>query len=108
MGKKTKDIKTQDVEETKEQSPAVSTDGSTGSKGKAGAGKPAEEITPDRNIATGLIDIDDMAEAQGLPGWEKAALFRAAGWSKGKKVSAAVFESALESLRKRQMGGGKL
>jgi len=108
MGKKTKDIKAQAVEETKEQSPAVSTDESTGSKGKAGEGKPAEEITPDHNIATGLIDIDDMAESQGLPGWEKAALFRAANWAKGKKVSAAVFESALESLRKRQMGGGKL
>lgn len=43
-----------------------------------------------------------------LPAWELAALRQAAGWPDGKQVSEAEFTAALDQLRSRPQGGGRL
>lgn len=60
--------------------------------------------TPDN----GLIDIDELAKTKGLPGWEKAAFFRAAAWAPGKKVTEKTFDQGLKKFRNRQLGSGKI
>lgn len=54
-----------------------------------------------------LIDVDELIAARGLPGWQGAALRRYAGWAPGKAVTETDFETALEGLAKRPMGGGR-
>lgn len=56
---------------------------------------------------TGLQDVDELIRTHGLPAWQGAALCRFAGWAPGKAVSEAEFETALEGLAKRPMGGGR-
>jgi hypothetical protein len=48
------------------------------------------------------------ALAADLPAWELAALRRAARWAEGKQVSEAEFTAALDQLRNRPQGGGRL
>ena len=43
-----------------------------------------------------------------LSAWELAALRQAAGWAEGKQVSEAEFTAALDQLRNRPQGGGRL
>ena len=46
--------------------------------------------------------------AAGLPAWELAALRHATGWADGKQVSEAEYAAALDKLRNRPQGGGRL
>lgn len=75
---------------------------------EAEAVKGAEAITEAlAESPTGLQDVDELIRAHGLPAWQGAALCRFAGWAPGKAVSEAEFETALEGLAKRPMGGGR-
>lgn len=116
MGKETKKI-----EDAKKQDPDTRPAADTGDKGKTIAVKSAESVLTGKPTAnsgdgfksvpkrdSGLVDIDDLAKEQGLPEWEKAAFFRAAGWAPGKKVASALFGLALAKFRNRQLGGGKI
>lgn len=55
-----------------------------------------------------LRPVEDHAKAQGLPAWELAALRQATGWAPGKTVSVEQFGQALEQLRKRRLGCGRI
>lgn len=85
-------------------------------------GKETEKDTKQQDIAkpvvkaagitkttdSALVDINKLANAYGLPGWEKAGLFKASGWAQGKKVADSEFKQALDKFRKRKLGGGKI
>jgi hypothetical protein len=79
----------------------------TGVKGKPESAKKAKS-SPAKNPDNDLVDIDELAETKGLPGWEKAAFFRAAGWAAGKKATEKAFGQGLKKFRERQLGSGKI
>jgi hypothetical protein len=72
--------------------------------------EPAKKVksSVSKKLGTDFIDIDKLAENKGLPGWEKAAFFRAKGWAPGKKVTEKEFSRGFEKFRKRQLGSGKI
>ena len=55
-----------------------------------------------------LIDIDELATGKEMPGWEKAAFFRSAGWASGKKITKKEFDQTWARFKKRQMGSGRI
>ena len=55
-----------------------------------------------------LFPVENLAGKQGVPGWETAALMRAAGWAAGKQVSESDFQTALNRFRSRPQGGGRI
>jgi len=55
-----------------------------------------------------LEDINVLAAEMGLKDWEKAALFKAAGWAAGKQVTNPAFVEKVELFRARQMGAGRI
>jgi hypothetical protein len=74
-----------------------------------------EEAAPNKSSvpvraksAESMLDIDDLADRAGLKRWEKKALCQAAGWAPGKQVTGPVFDQALDKLRRRPIGGGKI
>lgn len=58
--------------------------------------------------ATPLQPVESLAKAVKLPTWELAALRQATGWVDGKAVTQAEFDLAVDRLRSRQQGGGKI
>lgn len=55
-----------------------------------------------------IIDIEALAEENGLADWERAAFFHAAEWAGGKQVSREDFMAALDKFKARRMGGGRI
>lgn len=53
-----------------------------------------------------LYPVEELAE--GIPAWELAALRQAAGWAVGKQVGRDAFDAALDKLRTRPQGGGRI
>lgn len=53
-----------------------------------------------------LVPLDELAAD--LPAWELAALRQATGWAAGKQVTEVEYKTALENLRTRPQGGGKI
>lgn len=43
-----------------------------------------------------------------VPSWQQAALCRFMGWEDGKMVSDAEYREALNSLKRRRLGGGRM
>lgn len=76
-----------------------------GTKQAGTAKKPKEPMS---ETSQELVDIDMLAEENGLSDWEKAGLFHAAGWAAGRLVSSDDFAAALERFRNRRMGGGMI
>jgi len=72
---------------------------------RAATSEPAE-VTPAKPDEMRLVE--EHAYAQGLPAWELAALRQATGWAPGKTVSAEQFGQAVELLRRRRLGGGRI
>jgi hypothetical protein len=54
------------------------------------------------------LDVLALAGQMNLAAWERAGLFKAAGWAPGKQVSLSVFTAALEGFRERRQGGGRI
>jgi hypothetical protein len=68
-------------------------------QGGAEAALPPEHQTPP------LERIEDLAEANRIPGWQSAALHKFMGWEPGKKVTANVYKAGLARLKNRRIGG---
>jgi len=62
-------------------------------------------ITKEKEIEQ---DVVILAGHMNLAAWERAGLFKAAGWAPGKQVSLSVFTAALEGFRERRQGGGRI
>jgi hypothetical protein len=69
------------------------------SLGVADGGVAAEASDPP------LERIEDLAEANRVPGWQSAALHKLMGWEPGKRVSAAEYKTGLARLKNRRIGG---
>ena len=54
-----------------------------------------------------LENMDELAARFRVPQWQQAALVRFMGWAPGKRVSAQEYETALDALLSRRMGGGR-
>ena len=61
-----------------------------------------------KTVKKGLKDVETLAKEKGLKGWELAALRQATGWIDGKQVTDKEFDAALERLRGRRQGSGKI
>lgn len=63
---------------------------------------------PEESDAAPLFSLDALAMEFRVPSWQQAALCRQQGWEKGKLVTHAEYQRALESLGSRRQGGGRL
>lgn len=55
-----------------------------------------------------LYPVEEFAKKTSVPGWELAALRQATGWAAGKQTTQDEFDSALDKLRNRPQGGGRI
>ncbi len=55
-----------------------------------------------------LESLAVLADRHRVPGWQQAALMRMMGWDDGKAVSDEEYRDALDKLRNRRLGGGRL
>ena len=80
--------------------------------GGAGAESPLEPDTsvnsPAGNARVALESLAVLANRHRVPGWQQAALMRMMGWDDGKMVTDAEYRMALDKLRSRRLGGGRL
>lgn len=80
--------------------------------GGAGAESPLEPDTsvnsPAGNARVALESLAVLANRHRVPGWQQAALMRMMGWDDGKMVTDAEYRMALDKLRSRSLGGGRL
>lgn len=56
----------------------------------------------------GLESLNVLADRHRVPTWQQAALGRLMGWEAGKMVSNADYVSALDKLKSRPVGGGRM
>lgn len=54
-----------------------------------------------------LLSLEELEMEFRVPSWQQAALIRNMGWASGKKVTRAEYESAMEALSGRRLGGGR-
>lgn len=86
--------------DTTEESPTAS---ATGSEAKEPTGEPdAAQIQPV------LETLSVLADRHRVTSWQQAALMRCMGWESGKLVTDAEYRAALERIKNRPMGGGRL
>lgn len=83
----------------------------TGDIGKSGTGAdlgPDEGGGADSGEKSAVLEnMDELAARFRVPQWQQAALVRFMGWAPGKRVSAQEYETALDALLSRRMGGGR-
>ena len=78
----------------------------TGDEDKARENEPVPEA--ERPQAPLLESIAILSDRHRVPGWQQAALMRMMGWDDGKMVTDAEYRMALDKLRSRRLGGGRL
>jgi hypothetical protein len=52
-----------------------------------------------------LFSLEELAEANRVPGWQSAALHKLMGWEPGKRVTENVYKAGLARLKTRRIGG---
>ena len=78
----------------------------TGDEDKARENEPGPEA--ERPQAPLLESIAILSDRHRVPGWQQAALMRMMGWDDGKMVTDAEYRMALDKLRSRRLGVGRL
>lgn len=58
--------------------------------------------------SSGLENLSVLADRHRVPSWQQAALCRFMGWEDGKMVRDAEYREALNSLKNRRLGGGRM
>lgn len=108
------DVETTVVENTAEQNANTEDDKDEGRLKAPAIGdedKPQEnEPGPEAERAQAplLESIAILSNRHRVPGWQQAALMRLMGWDDGKFVTDAEYRAALDKLRSRRLGGGRL
>lgn len=64
--------------------------------------------TPGAEQKATLENLSVLAARHRIPPWQQAALMRCMGWADGKMVTDAEYRQALERIKNRPMGGGRL
>ena len=75
-----------------------------------GAAQPEASKTEDVATATGgeLESLSVLADRHRVPTWQQASVCRLMGWADGKAVTNAEYMDALEKLKTRRVGGGRM
>jgi hypothetical protein len=60
---------------------------------------------PDPDPELKLYTLEELAEANRIPGWQSAALHKLMGWEPGKRVTENVYKAGLARLKNRRIGG---
>lgn len=68
---------------------------------------PPEKPEPD-TAAPALESLAALADRHRVPTWQQAALCRYMGWEDGKMVADAAYLDALDKLKTRRVGGGRM
>ncbi len=72
------------------------------------AGRETSAPQAETKSGADLRPIEDLAQAACVPAWELAGLMRAVSWAEGKQVTEKDFNAALNALKKRGQGGGRI
>lgn len=78
-----------------------------GSKGDANTPPDDTEQAPQVDTPE-LESLSVLSDRHRVPTWQQAALMRLMGWNEGKKVYDADYTKALEALKGRRIGGGRM
>ncbi len=75
-----------------------------------GAAQSEASKTEDVATATGgeLESLSVLADRHRVPTWQQASVCRLMGWADGKAVTNAEYMDALEKLKTRRVGGGRM
>ena len=74
----------------------------------AETGTPPEPPETPEPQAPALESLALLADRHRVPTWQQAALCRYMGWEDGKKVSNADYLDALDKIKTRRVGGGRM
>ena len=70
---------------------------------------PEAPAAPETDVETSALEnLSVLADRHRVPSWQQAALCRFMGWEDGKMVSDAEYREALNSLKRRRLGGGRM
>lgn len=70
-----------------------------------GGENPPENTTP---ATPALETLAELANRYRVPAWQQAALVRFMGWAEGRQVTATDYAAALDNLKNRRVGGGRM
>lgn len=96
----------QDVSKTDAE--AVTPEGSATTQETGDVAKDATSKPDDAPPQSVLETLSVLADRHRIASWQQAALMRCMGWEAGKMVTDAEYRGALERVRSRPMGGGRL
>lgn len=69
--------------------------------------EPPETPEPEKEVPA-LESLAVLADRHRVPTWQQAALCRLMGWEDGKMVANAEYLDALDKLKTRRVGGGRM
>lgn len=70
---------------------------------------PEAPAAPETDVETPALEsLSVLADRHRVPSWQQAALCRFMGWEDGKMVRDAEYREALNSLKNRRLGGGRM
>lgn len=73
------------------------------------ASAPEQNLEPAaKTAAPAQESLAELANRYRVPAWQQAALLRLMAWAEGKQVTEADYAAALESLKNRRVGGGRV
>ena len=77
-----------------------------------GEGAAQSEASKTEDVATAaggeLESLSVLADRHRVPTWQQASVCRLMGWADGKAVTNAEYMDALEKLKTRRVGGGRM
>lgn len=68
---------------------------------------PEKDVAAPAQEAAELLSLSALAARRRVPSWQQAALCRYMGWADGKMLTEEAYQTALNSLAQRHMGGGR-
>ena len=69
---------------------------------------PEKDVEAPALESSELMSLSVLADRHRVPSWQQAALCRFMGWEDGKMVRDAEYREALNSLKRRRLGGGRM
>ena len=81
--------------------------GTSPEEGTEGKPENSQEFAPEQEVSE-LESMNVLADRHRVPTWQQSAVNRLMGWEAGKMVSNADYVSALDKLKARPVGGGRM
>lgn len=87
---------------------ADAAEGSARASANGDEDKAAADAPDEAQIQPPLETLSVLADRHRVTSWQQAALMRCMGWESGKLVTDAEYRAALNRIKNRPMGGGRL